>query len=109
MSGSLLIVHVHVRVVPGSEQAFRAATLANAEASRREPGILRFDVLQDRDDPLRFVLVEIYRDQAAAAAHKQTGHYARWRDAVAGLMAEPRRGLRYVNISPDDEGFRTQP
>ena len=109
MSGSLLIVHVHVHLVAGSEQAFRDATLANAEASRREPGILRFDVLQDRDDPLRFVLVEIYRDQAAAAAHKQTGHYARWRDAVAGLMAEPRHGLRHVNISPDDEGFRTQP
>jgi quinol monooxygenase YgiN len=105
MSGSLLIVHVHVRVVPGSEQAFRSATLANAEASRREPGILRFDVLQDRDDPPRFVLVEIYRDEAAAAAHKQTEHYARWRDAVAGLMAEPRRGLRHVNLSPDDTGF----
>ena len=105
MPGSLLIVHVHVRLVPGSEQAFLSATLANATASRRESGILRFDVLQDRDDPLRFVLVEVYRDQAAAAAHKQTGHYARWRDAVAGLMAEPRRGVRYVNISPGDAGF----
>ncbi len=105
MSGSLLIVHVLVRVVPGSEQAFLSATLANAEASRREPGILRFDVLQDREDPRRFVLVEIYVDEAAAAAHKQTVHYARWRDAVTGLMAEPRRGLRYVNLSPDDAGF----
>lgn len=105
MPGSLLVVHVHVRVVPGAEPAFLSATLANAEASRREPGILRFDVLQDRDDPLRFVLVEIYRDQAAAAAHKQTGHYARWRDAVAGLMAEPRHGVRHVNVSPDDAGF----
>jgi autoinducer 2-degrading protein len=105
MAGSLLIVHVHVRVVPGSEQAFLAATLANAAASRREPGIQRFDVLQDRDDPLRFVLVEIYRDQAAAVAHKETEHYARWRDAVAGLMAEPRRGVRHVNVSPDDAGY----
>ena len=105
MPGSLLIVHVQVRITPGSEQAFLAATLANAAASRHEPGILRFDVLRDRDDPLRFVLVESYRDEAAALAHKQTGHYARWRDAVAGLMAEPRRGVRHVNVSPDDTGF----
>ena len=103
--GSLLVVHVHVRVKPGGEEAFRAASLANAEASRREPGVVRFDVLGDREDPGRFVLVEVYRDQAAAAAHKQTGHYARWRDAVAGLMAEPRRGVRHVNISPGDAGF----
>jgi autoinducer 2-degrading protein len=105
MTGSLLIVHVLVHVTPGSQQAFLTATLANAEASRREPGILRFDVLQERDDPLRFVLVEIYRDEAAALAHKQTEHYARWRDAVAGLMAEPRRGIRHVNVSPADAGF----
>ncbi len=105
MAGSLLIIHVHVRVTPGSEPAFLAATLANAEASRREPGVLRFDVLQEREDALRFVLVEIYRDAAAAAAHKQTEHYARWRDAVAGLMAEPRRGVAHRNVSPDDAGF----
>jgi quinol monooxygenase YgiN len=105
MPGSLLIVHVLVHVTPGSQQAFLTATLANAEASRREDGILRFDVLQEREDPSRFVLVEVYRDEAAAARHKQTEHYALWRDAVAGLVAEPRRGVRHVNVSPDDSGF----
>ena len=103
--GSLLVVHVHVRVKPKGEEAFRAASLANAEASRREPGVVRFDVLGDREDPGRFVLVEVYRDAAAAAAHKDTAHYAAWRDAVADLMAEPRRSARYVNLSPDDAGW----
>jgi len=103
--GSLLVVHVHVRVKPGGEEAFRAASLANGDASRREPGVVRFDVLGDREDPGRFVLVEVYRDAAAAAAHKATAHYAAWRDAVADLMAEPRRSARYVNLSPDDAGW----
>jgi autoinducer 2-degrading protein len=103
MAGSLLVVHVHVRVRPGTEEAFRAASLANAEASRREPGVVRFDVLADREDPSRFILVEVYRDGTAAAAHKQTAHYAAWRDGVADLMAEPRRSAKYVNLSPDDE------
>ena len=105
MAGSLLVVHVHVRVKPGAEEAFRAASLANAEASRREPGVVRFDLLADRDDPAHFVLVEIYRDAAASAAHKQTAHYATWRDTVADLMAEPRRSEKYVNVSPDDAGW----
>ena len=103
MAGSLLVVHV--RVKPGGEEAFRTASLANAEASRREPGVVRFDLLADRDDPLRFVLVEIYRDAAAAAAHKETAHYAAWRDAVGDLMAEPRRSTKYVNLSPGDAGW----
>lgn len=105
MAGSLLVVHVHVRVKAGRGEAFRAASCANAEASRREPGIVRFDILADREDPLRFVLVEVYRDAAAAAAHKETAHYAAWRDAVADLMAEPRRSAKYVNLSPDDAGW----
>ena len=105
MAGSLLVVHVHVRVKPGGEGAFRAASLANAEASRREPGVVRFDLLADREDPARFVLVEIYRDAVAAAAHKETAHYAAWRDAVSDLMAEPRRSTKYVNLSPGDEGW----
>jgi quinol monooxygenase YgiN len=105
MAGSLLVVHVHVRVREGSAEAFRAASLANAEASRREPGVVRFDLLADRDRPDHFVLVEIYRDAAAAAAHKETAHYAAWRDAVAELMAEPRRSEKYVNVSPGDSGF----
>jgi quinol monooxygenase YgiN len=105
MAGSLLVVHVHVRVKPGAEEAFQEAARANAEASRRETGIVRFDLLVDRDDPRRFVLVEIYRDAAAAAAHKETRHYAAWRDAVAELMSEPRSSAKYVNLSPDDAGW----
>jgi autoinducer 2-degrading protein len=105
MAGSLLIVHVHVRVQPGGEGAFRDASLANALASRREPGVVRFDLIADREDPTRFVLVEIYEDAAAAAAHKETAHYAAWRDAVAGLMAAPRTSAKYVNVSPDDGGW----
>jgi quinol monooxygenase YgiN len=105
MAGSLLIVHVHARVRAGSEEAFRAASLVNAEASRREPGVLRFDLLADREDPRHFVLVEIYRDAASSAAHKETAHYATWRDAVASLMAEPRRSEKYVNVSPADAGW----
>lgn len=105
MTGTLLVVHVHARVKPGGEEAFRAASLANAEASRREPGVVRFDLLCDREDPTRFLLVEIYRDSAAAAAHKETAHYAAWRDAVSDLMAEPRRSARFVNLSPADAGW----
>jgi quinol monooxygenase YgiN len=105
MAGSLLVVHVHARVKPGAGEAFRTASVANAEASRREPGVVRFDLLADRDDPGHFVLVEVYRDAAAAAAHKETAHYAAWRDAVADLMAEPRRSEKYLNLSPGDEGW----
>jgi quinol monooxygenase YgiN len=105
MAGSLLVVHVHVRVKAGAEEAFRAASLANAEASRREAGVVRFDLLADREHPQRFVLVEIYRDDAASAAHKGTAHYAAWRDAVTDLLAEPRRSEKYVNVSPGDAGW----
>jgi autoinducer 2-degrading protein len=105
MAGTLLIVHVHVRVKEGSETLFCRASTANAVASRREPGVVRFDLIADRDDPTRFVLVEVYRDADAAAAHKQTAHYASWRDTVAGLMAEPRRSEKFVNLSPDDTGW----
>jgi len=105
MAASLLVVHVHVRVKAGTEGAFRAASVVNAAASRGEPGVVRFDVLADRDQKEHFVLVEVYRDAAAAAAHKETAHYAVWRDAVADLMAEPRRSEKYVNVSPDDAGF----
>ena len=99
---SLLIVHVDIAVVPEQLDAFLAATEENAAASRRERGIVRFDALSDRADPAHVVLVEIYRDEAAAAAHKETGHYQRWRDTVAPMMARPREATRYVNISPDD-------
>jgi (4S)-4-hydroxy-5-phosphonooxypentane-2,3-dione isomerase len=99
---SLLIVHVDIAVVPEQLDDFLAATEENAAASRNEPGIVRFDALNDRADPTHVVLVEIYRDEAAAAAHKDTGHYQRWRDTVAPMMARPREATRYVNISPDD-------
>ncbi len=102
---ALLVVHVHVAVKPECVEAFRAATLDNARASLQEPGVARFDVVQQADDPTRFVLVEVYRDPDAPARHKATAHYARWRDAVADLMAEPRRSVRYANAFPDDAGW----
>jgi autoinducer 2-degrading protein len=99
------IVHVFVHVKPGSEAAFEEATLANAQASRAEPGVARFDVVRQQDDPTRFVLVEVYRTSEAALAHKETAHYAAWRDAVGELMAEPRSSVKYVNLDPDDAGW----
>jgi autoinducer 2-degrading protein len=102
VTNSLLVVHVDIAVVPDQVDPFLDATEANATASRQEPGILRFDVLTDRTDPSHVVLVEIYRDDAAAAAHKETQHYATWRDTVAPMMARPRVGTRYVNTSPGD-------
>lgn len=101
----MLVVHVHVRVQPEHVEAFKAATLANARASVREPGIARFDVVQQSTDATRFVLVEVYRDVAATAAHKETAHYATWRDAVAPMMAEPRRSVKFANVFPDDAGW----
>ena len=101
----MLIVHVHVRVKPDFIEAFRAASLANAEASRQEPGIARFDVLQQADDPTRFVLSEAYRTPEAPAAHKETAHYATWRDTVAELMAEPRQSVKFANVDPPDEKY----
>ncbi|KYF73779.1 putative quinol monooxygenase [Sorangium cellulosum] len=105
MPNSLLIVHVHVHVKPERVDAFRQATIENARESVKEPGIARFDVGQDLDDPTRFVLVEVYRNKEAPAAHKETEHYKRWRDTVADMMAEPRTSRKYVNVSPDDAGY----
>ena len=92
----MLIVHVHVHVKPDSVEAFRQATLDNASNSVKEPGVVRFDVVQQQDDPTRFVLVEVYRSVEATTAHKETAHYAKWRDTVAGMMAEPRSSLKYT-------------
>jgi quinol monooxygenase YgiN len=91
-------------VKPESVEEFRRATLENARASVQEPGIARFDVVEQQDDATRFVLTEIYRDAEAAAAHKQTAHYAKWRDAVAPMMAEPRSSVKYNSVFPDSEG-----
>ena len=94
----MLIVHVHIQVKPEALETFRRATLANAIASRQEPGILQFDALQQHDAPEHFLLIEIYRDDAAAAAHKQTEHYAVWRDTVADWMAQPRYSHKYIDL-----------
>jgi autoinducer 2-degrading protein len=99
----MLIVHVHVAVTPDAIEAFKAATLANATASVREPGIARFDVMQQADDPSRFVLVEVYRTAGAPAAHKETSHYATWRDTVASMMAAPRTSMKFANVFPADD------
>lgn len=101
----MLVVHVQVRVKPEAIEAFKAATLANARASVKEPGIARFDVVQQADDPTRFVLVEAYRNAAAPAAHKETAHYATWRDTVAPMMAEPRSSVKYANVFPEDSAW----
>lgn len=101
----MLIVHVYVHVKPDSIEAFRLATIDNASHSVQEPGIARFDVIQQQDDPTRFVLVEVYREPEAPARHKETAHYARWRDAVADLMAEPRTSIKFNNVFPEDENW----
>ena len=105
MSSDLLIVHVHVHVKPDAVDAFREVTLANARASVQEPGIARFDVIQSREDPTRFVLIEVYRTAGAPAAHKETAHYLTWRDTVAPLMAEPRTSQKYAACFPEDAGW----
>ena len=94
----MLIVHVYVHVKTELVEAFRAATVENARQSVQEPGIARFDVVQQQDDPTRFVLTEVYRTADAPAKHKETAHYAKWRDAVASMMAEPRTSVKYGNV-----------
>lgn len=101
----MLIVHVSVHVKPDQVEAFRAASVENARPSVREPGIARFDVVQQQDDPTRFVLVEVYRTPDAPAMHKETAHYQKWRDAVAPMMAEPRTSIKYTNVFPDEKGW----
>jgi (4S)-4-hydroxy-5-phosphonooxypentane-2,3-dione isomerase len=101
----MLVVHVHVHVKPDFVEAFKLASKENAQSSVHEPGIARFDVLQQADDPTRFILVEVYRTAEAPADHKNTSHYARWRDAVVDMMAEPRASVKYTNIFPDDPGW----
>ena len=86
-------------------QAFKQASLENASNSVQEAGIARFDVIQQTDDPTRFILVEVYKSAEAPAAHKATSHYARWRDTVAEMMAEPRQGIKYTNLFPKDEDW----
>lgn len=101
----MLVVHVHVHVKPEFVEIFKQLTVSNAEHSLKEPGIARFDVTQQVDDPTRFVLVEAYRTLEAPAQHKETGHYIAWRDAVAPMILEPRTSERYTNVFPEEEGW----
>jgi len=101
----MLIVHVHIHVKPESVDAFKAACVENARNSVQEGGIARFDVIQQEDDPTRFVLVEVYRTADDPPRHKETAHYAVWRDTVADMMVEPRGAVKYENIFPDDDGW----
>lgn len=101
----MFIVHVFVHVRPDQLEAFKEASLENARNSVQEPGVARFDVIQQKDDPTRFVLVEVYRTPEDPAKHKQTSHYQNWRDTVESMMAEPRSSIKYENIFPDDESW----
>jgi (4S)-4-hydroxy-5-phosphonooxypentane-2,3-dione isomerase len=101
----MIIVHVHVHVKNEFVDAFRKATVENARNSVLEPGIARFDVIQQVDDPTRFLLVEVYRTAEAPAKHKETAHYARWRDAVVDMMAEPRSSVKFNNLFPEDRDW----
>ena len=100
----MIVFHIQVHVKPESIDDFKTATIANARESAKEPGIARFDFLQNSEDPARFVLVEAYRTPEAALAHKETIHYQAWRDTVAGMMAEPRSGVKYSPIFPPNLG-----
>ncbi len=101
----MFIVQVHVHVKPEAVAAFKQATIENARQSVQEPGIARFDVIQQQDDPTRFVLVEVYRTPDDPARHKETAHYQAWRDSVTKMMAEPRYSIKYSNIYPEEKGW----
>ncbi len=101
----MFIVHVFVRVKPQNIEDFKAASIQNAHQSVKEPGVARFDVIQQKDEPTRFVLVEVYRTTDDPARHKETAHYQKWRDTVADMMAEPRNAIKYTNIFPDEQGW----
>ncbi len=101
----MFIVHVFVHVKSDKVEEFQSASMENASNSVKEPGIARFDVIQQQDDPSRFVLVEVYRTADDPAHHKETPHYQKWRDTVEDMMAEPRRAIKYQNIFPDENGW----
>jgi quinol monooxygenase YgiN len=105
----MLVVHVHVHVKPDQLAAFIEATRRNSEESLKESGVARFDLIQQKDDPTRFVLVEVYKTAAASAAHKETTHYAAWRDAVANMMQSPRSSVKFDSLCPDDARWGTPP
>lgn len=98
----MFIVHVSVHVKPDQVENFKTATIANATESIKEPGIVRFDVVQQQDDPNRFTFVEVYRTLEDPARHKETNHYKTWRDTVADMMVEPRTSVKYTEIFPPE-------
>ena len=100
---NIVLVHVHVK--PEMVDAFKQATIENANQSVKEEGVERFDVIQQVDDPTRFILVEVYKTDKASFAHKETAHYTKWRDTVAEMMAEARQGIKYKNIYPEDANW----
>jgi quinol monooxygenase YgiN len=100
---NIVLVHIHIK--PEFMDGFKQASLENASSSVKEAGVARFDIIQNNEDPVRFVLVEVYRSEEAVAAHKETAHYATWRDTVAEMMAEPRQGVKYSNVFPGDSGW----
>lgn len=102
----MMMVYVHVHVKPDDVDQFRQATVANARHSIQEPGIARFDILQQEDDPTRFLLIEIYRTAEDPARHKETPHYKIWRETVEKMMAEPRRSTKYTQVFPDEGRLR---
>jgi (4S)-4-hydroxy-5-phosphonooxypentane-2,3-dione isomerase len=104
---SMLVVHVHIHVLPEALPAFISATEANAKASLLEEGVARFDLLQEKDDPTRFLLVEAYKDAGAPAKHKETAHYAAWRDAVLPMMASPRTSVKFESLYPEEPRWQT--
>jgi autoinducer 2-degrading protein len=101
----MFIVHVFVQVKPECVDAFREATVENARNSIQEEGVVRFDFIQERDDPTQFVLVEVYRTEADTVSHKRTAHYAKWQVAVENLLAQPRSRIFYQNIFPEDSNW----
>ena len=99
------IVHVFIHVKPDQVEAFKKVSLENAKNSLKEPGVARFDLIQQTDDPTRFVLVEVYRTPEDAPKHKETAHYNNWRESAEPMMTEPRTRIVYSNIFPDEKGW----
>ncbi len=91
-----VLVYVHVK--SEAIEGFKAASMENATSSVKEPGIARFDLLQQQDDPTRFILVEVYRTAEASGAHKETLHYKKWRNTVESMMAEPRSSTKFDTL-----------
>ncbi len=103
----MFIVHVFINVKSEFIEDFKSASIENTKESLKEKGVVRFDFIQQQDDPNRFVLVEVYREANDSALHKETAHYKKWRDKVAEMMAEPRISIKYTNIFPNEKGWNS--